>query len=165
MKPTIIFSIIAMCTVASLSAHAQTYQWKDSSGRTVISDMPPPGAANKSVRTINTAKPISSTSTQSKNSETETEIETPKTIADKEMDFKKRQQEAKELAEKTAKEKAAASEKMSTCQLAKQNLAILESGSPMGTTGPNGEQTMMSNIERSQEAARLRQILLEHCSK
>jgi hypothetical protein len=33
-------------TVAfALSAHAQTYQWKDSSGQTVISDTPPPPTA------------------------------------------------------------------------------------------------------------------------
>lgn len=36
--------LLSLC-LTSLSAQAQTYRWVDSSGRTVISDTPPPGKA------------------------------------------------------------------------------------------------------------------------
>lgn len=44
--------LLALClTLACLSAQAQTYRWTDPSGRTVISDTPPPGSAKKVDRT------------------------------------------------------------------------------------------------------------------
>lgn len=49
--------MIALClTLACLSAQAQTYRWTDSSGRTVISDTPPPGTAKKVNRTGDAAQ-------------------------------------------------------------------------------------------------------------
>lgn len=154
MKPTIVFSLFALCTVAVLPAQAQTYQWKDGSGRTVISDTPPPGAG-KPARTIGGAAPVERQSADTPNE--------PKSTAEKELEFRKRQQEAKEKAEKTAKEQTAAAEKEENCRRAQANLAALETGRPMATIDANGERVVMDASAREQELAHTRRIVAEVC--
>lgn len=155
MKPTIVFSLFALCTVAVLPVQAQTYQWKDSSGRTVISDTPPPGAG-KSTRTMGGAPQVERQSA-------ETPANEPKSTAEKEMEFKKRQQEAKEKAEKTAKEQVAAAEKQENCRRAQSNLTALEAGQPMATIDANGQRVVMDASMREQEMAHARRIMAEVC--
>lgn len=155
MKPTIVFSLFALCTVALLPAQAQTYQWKDSSGRTVISDTPPP-SAGKPTRTIGGTAPVERQSA-------ETPANEPKSTAEKDMEFKKRQQEAKEKADKTAKEQTAAAEKQENCRRAQANLTALEAGQPMATIGANGERVVMDASAREQEMAHTRRVVAEAC--
>ena len=44
MKTALILALAVASTATVIDANAQTYQWKDSSGRTVISDTPPPAS-------------------------------------------------------------------------------------------------------------------------
>ncbi|QKV56827.1 MAG: DUF4124 domain-containing protein [Dechloromonas sp.] len=68
-----------MSTATALTAHAQTYQWKDSSGRTVISDTPPPGSA-RDARGIGLSPPPSSSAPKA---EAAKAADAPKTTAEK----------------------------------------------------------------------------------
>ena len=46
--------LLVLClALASLAASAETYRWTDSTGRTIISDTPPPGRARDVARTGN----------------------------------------------------------------------------------------------------------------
>ena len=156
MKPTIVFSLFLLCTVAALPVQAQTYQWKDSSGRTVISDSPPPGA-NKSTRTMGGAAPVEAKQAS------DTAASEPKSTAEKDLDFKKRQQEAKEKAEKTAKEQTATAEKAENCRRAQSNLTALEAGQPMATIDASGQRVVMDAGAREQELAHTRRVVAEAC--
>jgi phage protein D len=156
MKPTIVFSLFALCTVALLPAHAQTYQWKDSSGRTVISDTTPPNSG-KSTRTVNAP------TSEPRQTEESASISEPKSTAEKDLEFKKRQQEAKEKAEKTAKEQAAAADKAENCRRAQSNLTALEAGQPMATIDASGQRVVMDSSQREQEMAHARRIVSEAC--
>lgn len=155
MKPTIVFSLFALCTVAVLPAQAQTYQWKDGSGRTVISDTPPPGAG-KSARTVGGSAPLERQSV-------DTPVNEQKSTAEKDMEFKKRQQEAKEKAEKMAKEQTAAAEKQENCRRAQANQTALEAGQPMAIIDANGERVVMDASAREQELAHTRRVVAEAC--
>jgi len=155
MKPVLIFTLIFASTAAAVSAQAQTYQWKDSNGRTVISDTPPPGSA-RDARTMGGAVP-GSTSATGKPSEA------PKSFAEKDMEFRKRQMESTEKADKEAKEKAAAKEKKDSCDRAKRQLAALESGQRVSTTDANGERRFIDDAERQQEIERSRKFVAETC--
>lgn len=157
MKPALLLTLgIAACT-AFVPAHAETYQWKDSNGRTVISDTPQPGAG-KAVRVIGGQTP-----TVSSEKPAEKTSEAPKTTAEKDLDFKKRQQEAREKAEKEAKEQKSAADKRENCERARRNLAALESNQPMTNYDDKGERKLMDDTQRQQEIERARQFMAEFC--
>jgi hypothetical protein len=158
MKNLQIFALIIASTATVFSATAQTYQWKDSSGHTVISDTPPPGYAKESARTIGGKAPgANAVPTTGK------APEAPKTFAEKDMDFKKRQQETSEKAEKSEKEKAAAADKRENCDRAQKQLALLESGQRIATTDDKGERQIMEDAERDKEMERARRFVSESC--
>ena len=104
MKPVFIFAIIFASTAAITPSYGETFQWKDSNGQTVVSDTPPPATA-KGRRSIGCAKPnIVADAAAESSAEAPKVSEAPKSMAEKDLEFKKRQQEAKEKAEKQAKE-------------------------------------------------------------
>lgn len=122
----------------------------------MISDTPPPGSA-KETQTLGAKPPYVSEMPEKK------AAETPKTMAEKDMEFKKRQQEAKEKAEKDAKAKAAAAEKRDNCARARSNLAALESNQQVGTFDANGQRQIMDTGMRQQEITRARAVIADSC--
>jgi hypothetical protein len=79
------------------------------------------------------------------------------------MEFKKRQQEAKEKADKDSKSNAAKADQQENCQRARQQLAALESGQRIANTDANGERRFMEDDERQKEIQRTRKIISEKC--
>jgi len=152
--------ILALALAPLTTAHAQTYQWKDSSGRTVISDTPPPGQAAKNARAIGSAQP----SVVKEEKTTEKAADAPKTAAEKDLDFKKRQQESREKAEKDVKEQKIAADKRDNCERARRNLAALESNFRIAMPNEKGERELMDNTQREQEMQRARQIMADSCN-
>lgn len=147
-----ISALLIASTATFPAAHAQTYQWKDSNGRTVISDLPPPGAARQSIK-VDNSKPIDSGKA----------AEAPKTMAERDMDFKKRQQENREKADKEAKEAAANADRKENCTRARRQLAAMESGQRIGTYDANGERRFMEDAERQREIEQTRKFVTETC--
>ena len=160
MKLALIFALGITSTAAFVSAHAQIYQWKDHNGRTVISDSPPPGTA-KATRAIGEAPPA--TGFVETPAPGEKKAEAPKTTAEKDLDFKKRQQEAKEKADKAEKEQVAAREKQENCERARRNLAAMEANLPVATLDEKGERQIMNASQRDQEMERARRFVAESC--
>jgi hypothetical protein len=156
MNKALIFALV----FASTAAIAQTYQWKDASGKTVISDTPPPGSA-KSTRTIGGHAPAVVTEKPAETGEKTA----PATTADKNMEFKKRQQEAKERADKEAKEQMAAKDRKDNCERARQNLTSLEANRPMASYNEKGERQIMDTAQREQEMERARRVMSESCGQ
>ena len=167
MKNTLVLALFFASTVALVPAHAQTYQWKDSAGRTIISDTPPPGAA-KSTRTLGGAPQkasIGNEKTEAVGTEKKTEkpADAEKTMAEKDLDFKKRQLEAKEKADKEAKEQKLAADKKENCERARRNLTAMEANHPIATFDEKGERQILDKTQREQEMARTRQIVADTC--
>lgn len=159
MKLALVFALGIASTAAIFTAHAQTYQWKDSNGRTVISDTPPPGVV-KAQRTVGGLPATAEESAKP----AEKLADAPKSTAEKDLEFKKRQQESKEKAEKLAKEQATATEKRENCDRARRNLATLESSQPMVTVDESGERKIMDTSLRDQEMERARRFMAESCN-
>lgn len=162
-----LFAALLVASVVMLSAaHGQTYQWKDSSGKTVISDSPPPGSA-KASRSIGAKLPAvvtGSAETESEKGKTDkAAASAPQTIAEKELEFRKRQQESREKAEKEEKEAAAAREKRDTCERARNNYRLLQSDTPLSQPNGQGRLQTMDAAKRSQELERTRRIMQEAC--
>ena len=163
MKPVFIFAIIFASTAAITPSYGETFQWKDTNGQTVVSYVPPP-ATVKGRRSIGGAKPIVvSDAVVDKAADAPKDAEAPKNMAEKNLDFKKRQQEAKEKAEKQAKEQANESEKRENCQRAQRNLATLESNQPVTLYDDKGQRKYMDTAQRDQEMERARKFMAESC--
>ena len=148
------------------SAQAQTYQWKDASGKTIISDTPPPSNVQKK-RSVGVQQPkLTTGSPASETDENNTEKEvspaaqpsTPATMAEKDLEFRKRQQEAKEKADKEAKEAAATRARRDNCDRARANYRMLQSDIPVSVGDKD-----MSQKQRQQEMERTRRIMQESC--
>jgi hypothetical protein len=158
MKPALLLALGLTVSISTTTTHAQIYQWKDSSGRTVVSDTPPSGPASRDSRTIGNRSPVE---------RGETPVEKPpeaqKTIADKELEFKRRQLESREKKEKEAREEQARNNREENCRRARGNLAALESNRLVGTFDEKGERRVYDNAERQQEIERTRQSVKELC--
>jgi len=162
MNKALVFALLALST--AVTAQAQVYQWKDSTGKTVISDTPPPSSV-KDKRTLGERRPAASSEPVA-DPKTEQAKEAPKgppTMAEKDMEFRKRQQEAREKAEKKAKEDAQAKEKRDTCDRARANLAALESQGSVAQYNARGEATELDAGQRQAEIERTRRIMQEAC--
>ena len=133
--------------LAATAANADIYKWKDKNGKTVISDKPPAESVTQKPTTVADTAPAAAS----------------KTTAEKELDFKKRQKEAQDNAEKADKEQAAAAEKKANCESARRTLQALESGERISLRDDKGERYFMEDAQREQETAKARQAIQTNC--
>ena len=164
MNKSLIFACVMVSTATLLPAQAQTYQWNDASGKTVISDTPPPASARDS-RSLGLRQPavVTGTPAEAATDKAAASPATPPTMAEKEMEFRKRQQESREKSEKAEKEAAAAREKRDTCERARSNYRMLQSDLPLRQAGKGGDMQVMDDGQRRQELERTRRIMQEAC--
>jgi hypothetical protein len=154
MKNALVFALGIALTATVVTSHAQTYQWRDSSGRLVVSDRPPPASA-RDAKTTGTSTPPSTTAPQAADSQ--------KTTAEKDMEFRKRQQEAREKSDKEAKEAAQAAQNRENCERARTHLKALESGRRMILPDGKGGETFLEDADRGDEIARTQNTIAESC--
>lgn len=144
---------------ATFSSHAELYKWVDESGKVHYSDVPPPEAKTTAIGR-GKAKAAETPVTQSAATPNKA---APKSLADKELEFNKRRQEAKESAAKAEKEAAAAKEKQENCSRAKATLRSLQEGSRMSTTNEKGERIVIDDTARQRETERAQKDVDSWC--
>ena len=139
--------VIALCLASS--AGAEIYQWKDQNGKTVISDKPPMGQTP--------AQKISDTGAGDSASSKQP------SLAESDMEFRKRQKEAQERAEKEKKETTAAADKKENCQNAREQLRLLESGERIALRDDKGERYYLDDAQRAQETDKAKRFIESQC--
>jgi hypothetical protein len=88
----------------------------------------------------------------------------PKSYAERDADFKKRQIEQQEAQQKAAKSSAEASAKKEDCDNARAYLKTIEDGVRLTRTDPKtGERVFMEDAERAAEATRARGRIAQAC--
>ncbi len=142
-------ALAAATLLAAFAAQAQIYQWLDENNKTVISDRPPLGKV-KGARQIEADAPPESGASG-------------KTLADREMAFRKREKESREGAEQAAKEQRLAAQKQEDCENARRSLKVLESGERVAMRDSKGERYYLDDAQRAQEIARLRADVQAGC--
>ncbi|MGE5945361.1 MAG: DUF4124 domain-containing protein, partial [Betaproteobacteria bacterium] len=95
--------------------------------------------------------------------ETKPAADTQKTTAEKDMEFRKRQQEAREKADKEAKAAAEAAQRREACDRARLHLQALESGRRMILPDGKGGETFLEDDQRGGEIERARKTIDESC--
>lgn len=136
--------------LSAVTAFAQIYQWKDEHGKTVISDKPPVGNV-----------PVA------KKAEGSTHATTPAakqpSLADRDMEFRKRQKEAQEKSEKSQKDATTASERSEQCEKARRQLQALDSGERISARDDKGERYFLDDEQRAHEQASTQRFLDTQC--
>jgi hypothetical protein len=150
MKRALLF-ILGIAFAAGLSA--QQFKWVDKDGRTQYGDTPPPGV--KATR----LKPPSAGSAPAPVTSAKKD-EKPLTP---EAAFQKRQKDARDAADKAAKERADAEARRSNCDSAQANLRQLQSGQRIATMNSAGERVFMDDSARAQQVERAQQAVAENC--
>lgn len=146
------FAFLILALAAGIAAQAQIYQYKDESGKTVISDRPPPSNVRSS-RVVGgeAAAPAASASPATKS------------LADRELEFNKRQKERADRTAKDEKDAAQAEQRKEDCARAQRQLQSLESGERIAGRDDNGERYFLDDNQRSQEVARTRKFIADTC--
>lgn len=142
--------------LATLPAQAQIYQYKDASGKTVLSDRPPPSGSVP-------AKTHSAAGVSSGEAQAEKTEAAPKSLSERDLEFKKRQQEQRDAAEKAQKKAAAQSARTEDCERARRQLQLLESGERIATRDAQGERVFIEDDQRAAEIERTRKYIAEVC--
>jgi hypothetical protein len=164
-------SLVAVLAIVAagyaLPAAAQ-WAWRDESGRTVYSDRPPP-ASVKSEQILRQPSAQSFGSSggapaDSKADGKDAQKSGPKTLAEREMDFRKRQQEQAEAEKKQAEEQSRNDQRRQECERLRGYLKALEDGQRIARTDAQGNREVLDDAQREGEIKRVRDGLSRSCS-
>jgi Domain of unknown function (DUF4124) len=169
---------IALSLCLALPAMAQMYKWVDAKGEVHYSDLPPP--SNVKTETLQmpaepaaapAAAPAASTGKAGvqKNAAvagTQTNNEAkagPKSLAEQDQAFRKRQADAAKAQAEQARKEAQARKKAEYCKSAKAALANLEMGGRQVRVNDKGERVFLTDEEIAQATAQARKDAAAAC--
>ncbi len=141
---------LAMFVALPVTGQAEMYSWKDADGKIQYSDQPPPGKT-VSRKLAAPSAPTVAPETLRQNS------------AEREMESRKKQKEAKESAAKAEKDRGDAEERRVNCEKAKGSLQALESGQTRFTANAQGERVALEGAVREAELASARKAVDGWC--
>lgn len=163
--PPIACALVA--AVFATPAAAQSYKWKDAKGQTIISDTPPPASVKtESYQSISPPRATGTGTSGTSNTnagDSKSMVTAPKTLAEKELAFKKRQQEEQERIEKANKEQKSTAERKHACDTARQAVTTLQSSAPLARVNSKGETVPMDDSTRKSELERALRSAEEAC--
>lgn len=154
---------LALCLAAPVSA--QLYKWVDANGKVQYSDKPPPSNV-KTERLREPPPPPAPPAASDAKADAKKDAAKagPKTAAEQEQAFRKRQLDAAKAQEEQGKKDTAAREKAENCARAKAAVANLQMGGRQTRVNSKGEREFMDDQQIAQELARAQQIVASSCN-
>ncbi|MEF9995690.1 MAG: DUF4124 domain-containing protein [Burkholderiaceae bacterium] len=160
--------ILAAVLAQPLAAQAQ-WAWRDTNGTVVFSDQAPPASvkANQIVRQPRAAAvnvtPDQAPAAAPTQSSAAAKPAGLKSLAERELDFQKRQKESAEAANKAADDERQQSRQAAECERARGYLKALESGQRVAQVSPSGQRSFLDDGQRASEIERSRQSVQTFC--
>lgn len=151
----LLIALAVLLAVTPVSAQ-KLYKWVDQAGKVHYSDQPPPANARSEKKLEVRSSPSGVTGSSTGTG--------PKSAADLDQEFRKRQLQRAENEQKLAKESESNAEKQRNCVESKNRLAALERGGRITRWGPNGEQQYLSDEEIAREVAAQRKTVDSWCN-
>ena len=136
----------------SFNVYAGINKWVDENNQVHYSDQPAP--ANVKATPLST--PTAPTASAS-------EVAAPKTLAEREADFRKSQKTKEELEKKEAQQKEEERTTQRYCEDARSNLLTLENSRRISTYDSKGERVYMDDATRNQRMEEARKGISKHC--
>lgn len=171
----------AVLVVLGLAASALTtpamgqWAWKDDNGRVVYSDRPPPAGvkSDRIVRQPSNAQTVlpsqpgpaaAATATTQPASDPRAASSGPRSLAEQEMEFRKRQQERADAERKAQEEQMKSAAKAAECERARGYLRVLEEGGRVARTDSSGNREFLDDAQRASEVDRTKKVVQQACS-
>ena len=143
--PALALSLVAL---VATGAHAALYKWTDAQGRVVYSDQPPSG--NVKSEQLRGAPPPANPNAA-------------KELAQREADFRKRQDDAAKAEAKAAKDQATSAEHAENCaQLRAELKQLTESQLAIYRYNEKGEREIMDDDARAKERAKVNALVRDN---
>lgn len=155
---------LALALCIALPASAQMYKWVDADGKVKYSDTPPPSNVKTEKLRIPGRAASAPAPSETKGGTAKDTKGAPKTTAEQEQAFRKRQTDAAKEQQEQAQKETEASNRAENCRRAKAALAGLELGGRQARIDEKGERAYLSDEEITQTTARARQEAAAACN-
>ena len=152
---------LALCV--ALPAAAQMYKWVDSDGKVKYSDTPPPSNVKTERLRIPAHAPDGPAAAPKGAAQKDAAKTGPKSPAEQEQAFRKRQADAAKAEQAEEQKEAQAKAKEENCKRAKAALATLELGGRQQRIDEKGERVFLTDQEIAQSTAQARQEASAAC--
>jgi hypothetical protein len=150
--------------IYAVSAAAQ-WAWKEENGRVVYSDRPPP--ANVKIQILRQPANSSATSDSQPAAGGDTSKGAdkggPKSLAERDMEFRKRQQERAEAERKAQEDQQKSAARAADCERARGYMKSLEDGVRIARTDSAGNREFLDDAQRAAEVERTRKTIDAVC--
>lgn len=177
-------SLLALSLTLALPAAAQVYQWRDAQGRINYSDTPPPSGAAKTVKPASRPKaPAAEEAAADESGEAAPQSQAadgasgeagkqakekadpskPKTMAEKEAEFRQRKVAAAEAEAKAEKDRQRTAEVARYCDQARSQIAGLKNSRRVSRFNSEGQRELMDDAARTAEIERSQRYIDENC--
>lgn len=144
---------LAAALCAAIPVHAQVHKWVDANGKVQYSDQPPPGQAG--VQKLRIEKSVAVPPAPA--------AKAPKTLAERDLEFRQNQVAAEEAKKKQQQADADAKLRQGNCINAKGNLKTLEEGGRVFNYDSKGEKQYLDDSGREKAIADARRQVSEWC--
>jgi hypothetical protein len=147
-------------------AFGQVYKWVDTNGETHYSDRPPTGnfKSESKLRSSGVVESPATANSTGAAAKTGHAAAKPKTPAEQEAEFRKRQIEKEETDKKNQKKEAEAAQRHQNCEAARSYLKGLETGQRVAHVDPNtGERSYLDDKQRAAETERAKNQVATWC--
>lgn len=149
----------------ALPASAQMYKWVDENGKVQYSDKPPSSNVKTEKLRDSGPPPGATTASDAKSGATNSAAKAgPKTAAEQEQAFRKRQLDAAKSRDEESQKQAEAREKAENCKRAKAALASLQIGGRQMRINEKGERVFLDDPQIAQETAKANQEAAAACN-
>ena len=157
-------ALFAVAFLAVSSAHGQVRKCVDAAGKVTYTQDPcpantKPGAISRSVIQAPAAAPAESASKGGASKSA-----APKTAAEQEQAFRKRQQDQAKAAKESEQKSAEAQRKEENCRNARERLTQYEIGGRQSRIDAQGERYYLEDAQIEQEKARARADVAQSCN-
>ena len=163
--------VFVFASLSLASANAQVYKCIDAAGKIIYSQNPCPANTKSGTVTRRVDRPSAApTATPDAGSADKAakgdaaKKSGPKTTADQERDFRKRQQDQAKAAKESGEKSAEAQRKQENCRIAREHLAQYEAGGRMTRINPQGERYYLDDTQIEQGRARARSDVAQACN-
>jgi hypothetical protein len=161
-----------------LMAHAQVYKWKDASGKTIYSDMPPPSSVKQ--ESIIGNKPVTPAAAPAsapaatkgapapaatKGAPAPAASDTNKPAVDKETAARKRQEDAEADKKKEEAKQAELEQRQKNCAAAKSNYDTYKIGGRISKINEKGERVHLGDDEIAAGLAQAKKEVEQYCDQ
>jgi uncharacterized protein DUF4124 len=161
-------ALTLIAAMYAVSAAAQ-WAWKEENGRVVYSDRPPPPNVKIQIlRQPSNSTPVTESqpagsADASKAGADKGASNAPKTLAERDMEFRKRQQERADSERKAQEEQQKTAAKAADCERSRGYLKSLEDGVRIAKTDASGNREYLDDAQRAAETDRARKLVEATC--